>query len=68
MGTQRQIKKMRRSVKKAQNKVLENYMRENWDTVVRSSIALIRTFKFSIRFRLAMQILFIRRKKKAVKI
>ena len=66
MGAQRQSKNIRRTIRKSQNKVISNYVREHWDTVVVSSIRLIRTFKFSARFKIAMQILFsVNRKKQA---
>ena len=66
MGAQRQSKNIRRTVSKAQDKVISNYVREHWDTVVVSSIRLIRTFKFSARFKIALQILFpVNRKKQA---
>jgi hypothetical protein len=57
------IKTLRRVVKKQQGKIVTGYMRDHWDTVVRSSISLMRTFKFSVRLRLAVAILFYRRKK-----
>jgi hypothetical protein len=41
------------------------YMKEHWDIVLRSTVSLIQTFKFSIRFRLAMRILFVGRHRKA---
>ncbi len=65
MGTQRQIKNMRRQVKKARNAVVTNYMRENWDAVIRSSLNLIRTWSFKNRFRIAVKILFVSKKEKA---
>jgi hypothetical protein len=65
MGTQRQIKNMRRTVRKAQDKVITSYMRQNWDTVIRSSLNLIRTWSLKNRFRIAMTILFVSRKEKA---
>jgi hypothetical protein len=65
MGTQRQIKSLRRQIKKARNAVVTNYMRENWDAVIRSSLNLIRTWSFKTRFRIAMLVLFVRRKEKA---
>jgi hypothetical protein len=65
MGTQRQIKNMRRQVKKAQNVVVTNYVRQNWDAVIRSSLNLIRTWSFKNRFRIAMLVLFVSKKEKA---
>jgi hypothetical protein len=65
MGTQRQIKNMRRQVKKAKNAVVTNYVRQNWDAVIRSSLNLIRTWSFKNRFRIAMTILFVSGKEKA---
>jgi hypothetical protein len=65
MGTQRQIKNMRRTVRKAQDKVITNYVRQNWDTVIRSSLNLIRTWSFKNRFRIAMNILFVSKREQA---
>lgn len=65
MGSQRQIKTMRRVVNKQQNKVIMQYMKNHWDIVLRSTVSLIQTFKFALRFRLAMRILFVGKRRKA---
>ena len=65
MGTQSRVKTLRRAVRKAQDKVISNYVREHWDTVIRSSINLIRTWSFKNRLRIAMMVLFVSKKEKA---
>jgi hypothetical protein len=63
MGIERQVKAMRRCVRKESNKVVLRYMHDHWDLVLRSTISLIQTFKFNDRFRLAIKILLGRKKK-----
>jgi hypothetical protein len=58
MGTQRQSKNIRRVIRKERNKVISSYVSKNWSSVVASSVMLIRTFKFSTRLKIAVQILF----------
>jgi hypothetical protein len=64
MGAQRQQKNMRRAVRKEQNKVVLRYCRNNWPTVLSATVTFIQTLKFPIRFKLAMKIIFVGRKKK----
>jgi hypothetical protein len=65
MGTERQIKNMRRSVRKEQNKLIMRYIKENASAVIGASISMIQTFKFRNRLFIALKILFVSRRKKA---
>jgi hypothetical protein len=65
MGTERQIKNMRRSVRKEQNKLIMCYIRENASAVIGASISMIQTFKFRNRLFIALKILFVSRRGKA---
>jgi hypothetical protein len=60
--SQRSIKMDRRTLRmtarKEKNYIINRYMNENWDKVIRSSVFLIRSFKFRTRFYIAMTILF----------
>jgi hypothetical protein len=65
MGTERQIKNMRRSVRKEQNKLIMRYIKENASAVIGASISMIQTFKFRSRLFIALKILFVSRRRKA---
>jgi hypothetical protein len=65
MGTERQIKNMRRSVRKEQSKLIMRYIKENASAVIGASISMIQTFKFHNRLYIALQILFVSRCGKA---
>jgi hypothetical protein len=65
MGTERQIKNMRRSVRREQNKPIMRYIKENASAVIGASISMIQTFKFCSRLFIALKILFVSRRKKA---
>jgi hypothetical protein len=64
MGVQKQIKALRRTVRKEENKVVLRYCQKNWTTVLSATVSFIQTLKFPIRFKLAMKILFVSRKAK----
>jgi hypothetical protein len=49
---------LRRAAKEEKNKIVSQYMTDNWDKVLVSSVALIRKFNFKNRFQIAMTILF----------
>jgi hypothetical protein len=59
MGTERQIKNMRRPVRKEQNKLIMRYIRENASAVIGASIS------FRNRLFIALKILFVSRHGKA---
>jgi hypothetical protein len=65
MGTERQIKNMRRSVRREQNKLIMRYIKENASAVIGASISMIQTFKFRNRLFIALKILFVSRRNKA---
>jgi hypothetical protein len=65
MGTERQIKNMRRSVRKVQSKLIMRYIKENASAVIGASISMIQTFKFRNRLFIAFKILFVSRRGKA---
>jgi hypothetical protein len=56
------IKKNKRALRRAardeKNNIVSQYMTDNWDKVLMSSVSLIRTFKFKNRLQIAMTILF----------
>jgi hypothetical protein len=65
---QKSLKSNRRALsryaKKEKNNIVSHYMTENWDKVLVSAVALIRSFGFKSRFSIAMTILFKPTKKK----
>ncbi|GHU65005.1 hypothetical protein FACS189447_03160 [Spirochaetia bacterium] len=63
MGRQSTFKRVRSAANKQKNKIVLQYMRENSDVVLNSSITVIKSLDFWTRFRFAMDILFSRRKK-----
>ncbi|MDR1074521.1 MAG: hypothetical protein LBL45_12780 [Treponema sp.] len=65
MGTERQIKNMRRSVRKEQNKLIMRYIKENASAVIGASISMMQTFKFRNRLFIVLKILFVSRRGKA---
>jgi hypothetical protein len=65
MGTERQIKNMRRSVRREQNKIIMRYIKENASAVIGASLSMIQTFKFRNRLFIAWKILFVSRRGKA---
>ncbi|MDR1903946.1 MAG: hypothetical protein LBQ88_16885 [Treponema sp.] len=65
MGRERQIKNMRRTVRKEQNKLIMRYIKENATAVIGASISMMRTFKFRNRLFIALKILFVSRRGKA---
>lgn len=56
------IKKNKRALRRAardeKNNIVSQYMTDNWDKVLVSSVSLIRQFKFKNRLQIAMTILF----------
>jgi hypothetical protein len=66
MGRQSTYKRIRGAVDKQKSKVILEYMRNNWDVVLNSSVSMLKTLSFSTRFRFAMDIL-IGKKKKAMR-
>jgi hypothetical protein len=65
MGTERQIKNVRRSVRKEQNKLIMRYIKENASAVIGASISMIQTFKFRNRLFIALKILFVGSRRRA---
>jgi hypothetical protein len=67
MGTERQIKNMRRSVRKEQNKVVMRFIQNNALAVIGASVSMIQTMRFRSRLIYALKIIFSnkRRKEKA---
>lgn len=65
---QKSLKSNRRALsryaKKEKNSIVNRYMTDNWDKVLVSSVALIRSFGLKSRFSIAMTILFKPIKKK----
>ena len=49
---------LRRTARKEKNNIVSQYMTENWDKVLVSSVAIIRRFNFKNRFKIAMTIIF----------
>jgi hypothetical protein len=66
MGRQSTYKRIRGAVDKQKTKVVLEYMRNNWDVVLNSSVSMLKTLNFLTRFRFAMDIL-IGKKKKAMR-
>ncbi|MDR2484974.1 MAG: hypothetical protein LBD55_06235 [Treponema sp.] len=64
MGTERQIKNMRRSVRKEQSRLIMRYIKENASTVIGASISMIQTFNFRNRLYIALKIIFVSRRGK----
>jgi hypothetical protein len=54
----KQVKKYRRAVRKEEAMVVGKYVADHWDSVIVSSVRMIRRFKFKTRFQIAMTILF----------
>jgi hypothetical protein len=54
----KQLKRYRRAVKKAEDKVVGKFVADHWDSVIVSAVRMIRRFKFKTRFQIAMTILF----------
>jgi len=51
-------KNIRRKIRKEKTKIVNQFMTENWDKVIISSVNMIRRFNFKNRFSVAMTILF----------
>ena len=65
MGTERQIRNVRRSVRKEQNRLIMRYIKENAPAVIGASISMIQTFRFRNRLFIALKILFAGRRRQA---
>ncbi|MDR1216645.1 MAG: hypothetical protein LBK25_08185 [Treponema sp.] len=63
MGYAQICKLSRRVVNKQKEKVILDYMRNNWDVVLNSSVSMMKTLPLKTRFRFAIDILFANRKK-----
>jgi hypothetical protein len=57
MGRQSAYKRIRGVVDKQKHKVIIDYMRNNWDVVLNSSVTMLKTLEFRTRFRFAMDIM-----------
>ncbi|MDR1837602.1 MAG: hypothetical protein LBQ89_08095 [Treponema sp.] len=68
---QRQLKQYKKTLRKTaqeeKNKIVSDYITRNWDQVLVSSVAMIRRFNFSNRFKIAMTIIFKPDKKNMIK-
>jgi hypothetical protein len=63
MGRQSTYKRIRGAVDKQKHKVIIDYIRNNWDVVLNSSVSMMKTLDFPTRFRFGMDIIFGKRKK-----
>jgi hypothetical protein len=57
MGWQRTYKRIRGAVDKQKSKVILEYMRNNWDVVLNSSVTMMKGLPFFTRFRFALDIM-----------
>ena len=52
------FKRLRRAARKEKNKIVSQFMTNNWDTVLVSAVKIIRRFKFKNRLSIALTIIF----------
>lgn len=57
MSRQSTYKRIRNAVDKRKSQIVIDYMKNNWDVVLNSSVSMIKTLSFSTRFRFAVDIL-----------
>jgi hypothetical protein len=57
MSRQSTYKRIRSTVDKQKTKVILEYMRNNWDVVLNSSVSMLKTLDFRTRFRFALDIM-----------
>jgi hypothetical protein len=63
MGRQSTYKRIRSAVDKQKTKVILEYMRNNWDVVLNSSVTMLKTLDFRTRFRFALDIMLGKKKR-----
>lgn len=63
MANQKQVKNMRRALRKNKNRLVMSYVKDNYSAVIGASVSMIQSFKFRDRLFFAMKILFERRRK-----
>ncbi len=56
---------LRRAAKEEKNNIISQYMTDNWDKVLVSSVLVIRSFKLKNRLQIAMTIIFKPAKKRS---
>ena len=54
----KQLKRLKRTARKEQNKIVSSFMTKNWDQVIVSAVNTIRRMGFKTRFTIALKILF----------
>jgi hypothetical protein len=62
MSRQSVYKRVRHAVDKRKNKIILDYMKENWDVVLNSSVTMMKGLPFFTRFRFAVDIILGKRK------
>jgi hypothetical protein len=62
MARQRVYKQVRHAVDKQKHKIVLNYMKDNWDVVLNSSVTIMKELPFFTRFRFAVDIILGKRK------
>jgi hypothetical protein len=55
-------KRVRHAVDKRKHKIILDYMKENWDVVLNSSVTMMKGLPFFTRFRFALDIILGKRK------
>jgi hypothetical protein len=63
MSRQSAYKRIRSAVDKQKTKVILEYMRNNWDVVLNSSVSMLKTLDFRTRFRFALDIMLGKKKR-----
>jgi hypothetical protein len=62
MSRQSAYKRVRHAVDKRKHKIILDYMKENWDVVLNSSVTMMKGLPFFTRFRFAVDIILGKRK------